>query len=148
MRGAFPVRGRAPGPAPGNTRRAGSKTERRARRHYRLRGYRVLGQNVWIGGYELALVLRRGASLVFCEVKGKSGTGFGDPLEMVTPEKVGRVRRAAHAWLAAHPEHPPIPHLEDDEPNLTEETVAPGGTAEANANIGATDPGSLVESGR
>ncbi|MBI3750651.1 MAG: trigger factor [Chloroflexi bacterium] len=52
------------------------------------------------------------------------------------------------AWLVAHPEHPPIPHLEDDERSLIETTVTPGGTAEANANLGATDPGSLVESGR
>ena len=82
-----------------------NSSERRARRHYRLRGYRILGENVWIGGYELDLVVRRGRALVFCEVKGKSGTGFGDPLEMVTPEKVRRVRRAAAAWLAANPGH-------------------------------------------
>jgi putative endonuclease len=37
-------------------------------------------------------------------VKSKSGTGFGDPLEMVTAEKVRRVRRAAEAWLAARPD--------------------------------------------
>jgi putative endonuclease len=37
-------------------------------------------------------------------VKSKNGRVFGDPLEMVTPEKVRRVRRAAEAWLAAHPE--------------------------------------------
>ena len=80
-----------------------NSSELRARRHYRLRGYRILGENVWIGGYELDLVVRRGRTLVFCEVKGKSGTGFGDPLEMVTPEKVRRVRRAAAAWLAANP---------------------------------------------
>jgi putative endonuclease len=80
-------------------------SERRARKHYRLRGYRILGENVWSGGFELDLVVRRGRALVFCEVKGKSGTGFGDPLEMVTPEKARRVRRAAVAWLAAHPEH-------------------------------------------
>jgi putative endonuclease len=41
---------------------------------------------------------------VFVEVKSKAGDGFGDPLEMVTPVKVERVRRAAAAWLAAHPE--------------------------------------------
>ena len=41
---------------------------------------------------------------MFCEVKSKSGTRFGDPLEMVTPEKVRRIRRAAQAWLATHPE--------------------------------------------
>jgi putative endonuclease len=37
-------------------------------------------------------------------VKSKSGPGFGDPIEMVTAEKTRRVRRAAEAWLAVHPE--------------------------------------------
>jgi len=81
-----------------------NSSELRARRHYRLRAYRILGENVWIGGYELDLVVRRGTTLVFCEVKSKSGDGFGDPLEMVDAEKVRRLRRAAAAWLAAHPE--------------------------------------------
>lgn len=61
--------------------------------------------NAWAGGFELDLVLRRGSTVVFCEVKSKGGVGRGDPLEMVTPEKVRRIRRAAGAWLAAHPEH-------------------------------------------
>jgi putative endonuclease len=64
----------------------------------------VLDTNRWVGGYELDLVVRRGRRIVFCEVKSKSGPRFGDPLEMVTPEKVRRVRRAAQAWLALHPE--------------------------------------------
>jgi putative endonuclease len=79
-------------------------SERRALRHYVLRGYRILGTNVWAGGNELDLVARRGRRLVFCEVKSKSGPRYGDPLAMVTPEKVRRVRRAATAYLAAHPE--------------------------------------------
>ena len=37
-------------------------------------------------------------------MKAKRGTGFGDPLEMVTPEKQRRVRRAAGAWLASRPQ--------------------------------------------
>ena len=78
--------------------------ERKALRHYRLRGYRILGTNVWIGGYELDLVVRRGRRLAFVEVKAKSGKRLGDPLEMVTVEKQRRVRRAAEAWLASHPE--------------------------------------------
>jgi len=82
-----------------------NSAESRARRHYRLRGFRILGTNVWLAGYELDLVVRRGTTLVFCEVKSKSGTRFGDPLEMVTPEKQRRLRRAAEAWLAQHPEH-------------------------------------------
>jgi putative endonuclease len=64
----------------------------------------VLGANVWTGGYELDLVLRRGRRLVFCEVKTKSGPGFGDPLEMITREKLRRLAQAGESWLAAHPE--------------------------------------------
>jgi putative endonuclease len=64
----------------------------------------VLDTNVWIGGNELDLVLRRGERLVFCEVKAKEGERHGDPFEMVGPEKQRRLRRAAEAWLAAHPE--------------------------------------------
>ena len=41
-------------------------------------------------------------------MKSKSGPGYGDPLEMVTPEKVRRIRRAAEVWLAAHPECAPL----------------------------------------
>jgi putative endonuclease len=79
--------------------------ERRAAWWYRLRGYRILGTNVWIAGYELDVIARRGRRLVFCEVKSKSGPRFGDPLEMVTPEKIRRIRRAATAWLAANKDH-------------------------------------------
>jgi putative endonuclease len=78
-------------------------SEQRARRHYRLRFYRILGANVWIGGYELDLIVRRGRRIAFVEVKSKSGERFGDPVEMVGPEKQRRLRRAAEAWLAANP---------------------------------------------
>ncbi len=90
--------------APRSGRRGGVAGERLAELHYRLRGDRVLERNAWAGGNELDLVLRRGRAIVFCEVKRKQGEGFGDPLEMVGPEKRRRVRRAAEAWLAAHPE--------------------------------------------
>jgi len=93
---------RRPGPRDG--RRGGVAGERLAELHYRLRGYRVLARNAWAGGNELDLVLRRGRTLVFCEVKRKRGSGHGDPLEMVGGEKRRRARRAAEAWLAAHPE--------------------------------------------
>ena len=81
-----------------------NSAERRAARWYRLRGYRILGTNVWIAGNELDVVACRGDTVVVCEVKSKHGAGYGDPLEMVTGEKVRRVRRAAEAWLAAQPE--------------------------------------------
>ena len=79
-------------------------SERRAALWYRLHGWRILDANIWLGGAELDLVVRRGRTLVFCEVKSKSGDGFVDPLEMVTPEKERRIRHAAELWLARHPE--------------------------------------------
>ena len=81
-----------------------NRGERRALRHYRLRGYRLLGANTRVGRYELDLILRRGRRLVVVEVKEKGGTGYGNPLEMIDPEKVRRVRTATRGWLAAHPE--------------------------------------------
>jgi putative endonuclease len=81
-----------------------NRAERRAARWYRLRAYRILDTNAWLAGGELDVVARRGSTIVFCEVKSKAGDGFGDPVEMVSAEKARRVRRAAGAWLAAHPE--------------------------------------------
>jgi putative endonuclease len=78
--------------------------ERAAVWHYRLRGYKILGTNVWAGGNELDVIARRGRRIVFCEVKSKGGSGRGDPLEMVGPEKQRRLRRAAEAWLAVRPQ--------------------------------------------
>jgi trigger factor len=42
-------------------------------------------------------------------------------------------------WLRDHPEHPALPHLEDAAPSVTDNEQA-----QANASIGATDPGSIL----
>jgi putative endonuclease len=49
--------------------RAGSgyAAERRAVWWYRLRGWRILGENVWAGGNELDLIVRRGRVLRFVD---------------------------------------------------------------------------------
>ncbi|HET7354025.1 MAG TPA: YraN family protein [Gaiellaceae bacterium] len=85
-------------------RGSGYAAERRAWWWYRLRGWRILGENVWAGGNELDLIVRRGQNLRFVEVKEKKGSRFGDPLEMITAEKRRRLRRAAAAWLGGRPE--------------------------------------------
>jgi len=81
-----------------------NSAERRAARWYRLRGWRIVGANVWAAGYEVDLIVRRGRQLRFVEVKEKRGPAFGDPAEMVGAEKQRRIRRAAEAWLAGRPE--------------------------------------------
>lgn len=78
--------------------------ERRAARWYRQHAWKILGRNVWAGGNELDLIVRRGRELRFVEVKEKRGPAYGDPIAAVTPEKQRRVRRAADTWLAARPE--------------------------------------------
>ena len=86
------------------SRRLGPDAERRVRRHYRLRGYRILDANAWAGRYELDLVVRRGRRLVFCEVKARSGPVYGDPWEAVGAEKARRIEQAAKTWLAGRRE--------------------------------------------
>jgi len=41
-------------------------------------------------------------------------------------------------WLAAHPDHQPLPHLEDDAPSALDNPQA-----QANAALDATDPGAI-----
>jgi putative endonuclease len=81
-----------------------NRGERRARLHYLVRGYRLLDANAVCAGYELDLVLRRGRTIVFVEVKERASGAFGGALGAVGPEKRRRVRHAARAWLHAHPE--------------------------------------------
>jgi trigger factor len=50
------------------------------------------------------------------------------------------VERLIDGWLAAHPDHPPLPHLEDAPASAVE-----SGQAQANAAIGSTDPESVSE---
>jgi trigger factor len=51
------------------------------------------------------------------------------------------VERLIDEWLAAHPEHPPLPHLEDVA------SAVSGESAQANATIGAIDPGTVIDDG-
>jgi trigger factor len=50
------------------------------------------------------------------------------------------VEQIVDEWLAAHPESPRLPHLEDSEAS----SPVTSASAEATASIGATDPGSLA----
>src|SRR2546430_13418514 len=69
------------------TRETGRAAERRAWWHYRLRGYRILETNVWVGGYELDLVVRRGRELAFVEGKAESGERHSHPFGVGNEEE-------------------------------------------------------------
>ena len=89
----------------GRSRRLGPEAERRVRRHYRLRGYRILAANARAGGYELDLVVRRGRTVVVCEVKARTRAGLRRPARggragEGAPGAAGRARPGS----ALHPE--------------------------------------------
>jgi putative endonuclease len=66
----------------------------------------VLDRNWRCPAGEIDLVLRDGRVLVICEVKTRSSTTCGSPLEAVTSTKLERLRRLAAHWLEAHPVRP------------------------------------------
>ena len=77
----------------------GARGEELAVGWYMGQGYRVLSRNWRCREGELDLVVSRDRCVVFCEVKTRSGTGFGLPAEAVTSEKQRRLRRLATRWL-------------------------------------------------
>jgi putative endonuclease len=85
----------------------GGHGERIAVAYLTDRGLRVLDRNWRCREGELDIVAREGNALVFCEVKTRRGTGYGHPIEAVTPTKQRRLRLLAQRWLAAHDEHAP-----------------------------------------
>jgi putative endonuclease len=66
---------------------------------YRRRGYRPIARNWRCGIGELDLVLVRGETLVFCEVKTRRGAAFGGGYEAVTWSKRRKLRQLAEAFL-------------------------------------------------
>ncbi len=77
-----------------------------AARHLQSMGFVVLDRNWRCDVGEIDIVARDGDTLVVCEVKTRSGTGFGSPLEAVTTVKAARLQRLAACWLRSHDVHP------------------------------------------
>lgn len=90
----------------------GAYGERVAAAHLVAAGMVVLDRNWRCPAGELDIVARDGDTLVFCEVKTRTGTGFGAPLEGVTARKAARLRRLAAAWM--HERHLQVPDVRID----------------------------------
>ena len=86
----------------GRQRAVGAYGEAYAARHLVAGGMVLLDRNWRCEAGEIDLVLRDGEVLVFCEVKTRTSTLYGSPLEAVTEQKAARLRRLAARWLAAH----------------------------------------------
>lgn len=66
-------------------------------------GMRVVERNWRCPQGEIDIIVRDGDELVFVEVKTRSSTAFGHPLEAITSRKLARLRRLATTWCAEHP---------------------------------------------
>ncbi len=74
-----------------------------AEEYLRGRGCVILARNWRARAGEIDIVARDGRELVFVEVKGKRGLGWGRPEEMVGRRKAGKIIGAALAWMADNP---------------------------------------------
>ncbi|HVC15016.1 MAG TPA: YraN family protein [Acidimicrobiales bacterium] len=83
----------------------GARGEALAAEWYRAAGYEVLDRNWRAPAGEIDLVVRRGTTVVVCEVKARTTLAFGIPAEAVTSAKRARLRRLAAEWLSSHRVH-------------------------------------------
>lgn len=80
----------------------GRQGEQVAAEFLQAAGFRILDRNWRCAEGELDIVAAHGRSLVVCEVKTRSGSRYGSPLEAISREKRRRLRRLAVSWLVAH----------------------------------------------
>ncbi len=77
----------------------GRDGEELAAKHLLGKGYRILARRYRTRYGEIDLVAEHRDTLVFVEVKMRSGAGFGPPQEAVHPGKQARIARAAASFL-------------------------------------------------
>ena len=65
-------------------------------------GFRILDRNWRCAEGEIDIVAVERHTFVVCEVKTRSGTRYGTPLEAVGRVKRNRLRKLAVRWLTAH----------------------------------------------
>jgi putative endonuclease len=80
----------------------GRQGEQLATEHLQRAGFRILDRNWRCAEGEIDIVAVDRRVLVACEVKTRSGTGYGTPLEAVDWRKRRRLRRLAVNWVMAH----------------------------------------------
>ena len=80
-------------------RRLGAHGEDLAAAALRRKGMRIIERNFRCRLGEIDVVAEDGETVVFVEVKGKSGPNFGRPEEMVTPAKQRRLTALARHYL-------------------------------------------------
>ena len=82
--------------------RLGIRGEDAAARHLEAAGWRVLARNYRFGHREIDLIVRRGRTVAFVEVKTRARLVWGHPLLSIDARKRGEIERVARVWLDRH----------------------------------------------
>jgi putative endonuclease len=82
----------------------GRRGEDLAARFLEDAGYRLVERNWRCRQGEIDIIATRTDTLIFVEVKTRSGLAFGHPFEAITTTKLARLRVLAAAWCVEH--HP------------------------------------------
>lgn len=80
-------------------RKIGNEAEELACAYLESKGWRILDRNYFFQHAEVDIVAYDDTAIVFVEVKMRSSTKFGRPMEYVTEVKVENVFKAAEAWM-------------------------------------------------
>jgi putative endonuclease len=93
--------GKPPAPERQTAFRLGLSAESRAAALLMAKGFRIAARRFRSPAGEIDIVARRGALLIFVEVKARAA--LDDAAWSVTERQKRRIASAAAAWLAAHP---------------------------------------------
>jgi putative endonuclease len=85
-----------------NRKALGELGERWAKDYLEREGYRIRETNFRCREGEIDIVAQHGDSLVFVEVRTKTGSAFGTPEESVTASKRERLASVAMSYLQTH----------------------------------------------
>lgn len=93
-------------PGSGSRQRLGVRGEDLAVAELRRQGMEIVARNWRCRTGEIDIVAaepgRGRRTLVFVEVKCRTGLGFGHPLEAITWAKIRKLRQLAAEWMAVH----------------------------------------------
>ncbi len=90
---------------PTRYRNQGQLAEQQAIQLLRANGLKLITRNFHSRYGEIDIIMRSSSNIIFCEVKMRTHTKFGSPLEFVTYSKQRKIINTAHIFLQQNPKY-------------------------------------------
>lgn len=91
-----------------SSKNLGRAGEQQAIQYLEGKGYRLRTRNYRYGRGEIDLVMQDGPTLVFVEVKWRSGKGYGYPEEAIQPGQEAKLKETAEGYIEEHQWNGPL----------------------------------------